>query len=200
MAILLPGKFIYLCTPCTNSLEVTNALKTIPGAINVQDKAWGVGHHATLQQVKDTEPTKTVGNEKVFAFIRNPYDLIVQWYKLEKDRSNMKALGRSLQRKPSFYDFVVAWAEHEIDPYIRKGVIFYHANEADIICRYEKGVENEVNSVLRKMGEVPQVQISLNAEENDDHWSLYYDKKTYEAVNTFFQKDFIKYGYSFIRE
>jgi hypothetical protein len=200
MAVLLPDKFVFLCTPHTGSMAVTHALKRLPGAINVQNKAWGVGHHATLEQVRETVSDKMTGNERVIAFVRNPYDLIVTWFLREQGRSRMKYLGRILGHPPTLAEFIEAWTREQPDVYFVDGRIFYHADEADQVLRYERGLDREINSVLRKLRGVPSVEIRVeNETPNKDHWSMYYDAKAYEAANTAFQHEFVKYGYQFLR-
>lgn len=180
-------------------MAVATALKKIPGATNVQDKAWGVGHHATLDQVKETAGDQMTGNEKVFAFVRNPYDLAVTWYLREKGRSRMKYIGKMLGRRPMLKDFIETWAKEKPEVYFKDGRIFYHAAEADVVLRYERGLEREVNSVLRKLGEVPSVTVAVENETPDkDHWSMYYDAETYKVINAAFQHEFVEYGYQFL--
>jgi hypothetical protein len=199
MAVLLPGKFIFLATPHTGSMAVAYALKKLPGAINVQDKAWGVGHHATLDQVKETVPEKIQGSERVFAFVRNPYDLLATWYVREQGRSRLKALGRELRRRPTMADFIRAWAQHRPAVYFKDGRMFYHAAEAHQVLRYERGIEREVNSFLRKLVGMPTVQIRVeNETPGKDHWSLYYDAEAYKAANEAFGADFADHGYPFL--
>lgn len=199
MAVLLPGKFLFLATPYTGSVAVANALKKLPGAVNVQAKSRGIGHHATLEQVREVDGSRITGTERVFAFVRNPYDLIVTWYLREKERSNMRALEKSLKRIPTFCDFVEAWAEHQPEGYLQGGRIFYHASDAKHVLRYERGLGREVNLLLRKLEGVPDVQIQReNPTPHKDHWSLYYDGKSYKAANLAFQRDFVEYGYPFL--
>jgi len=199
MAVLLPGKFIFLCTPHTGSMAVAYALKKIPGAINVQDKAWGVGHHATLAQVKEAAADKMSGNERVFAFVRNPYDVIVTWYLRERGRSREKYLVRMLGHRPSLAEFIQAWVESQPDVYFHEGRIFYHAEDAGHVLRYERGLEREVNWMLRKLGDVPSVKIPVqNETPAKDHWSTYFDADAYRVTNAAFQHEFVKYGYQFL--
>jgi len=201
MAVLLPGKFIFLATPFTGSLQVEYALKGLPGAIKVEDKAWGVGHHAMLDQVLETVGKKATGTERICAFVRNPYDILVLWYKQERSRSRMRILGQLIGRRPSFLDFINGWAEHQPEPFLKNGQIFYHAATAHEVLRYERGTEKEINAFLRKLPGVPAVKVTPEPSESDDkdHWSLYYDVESYTAANAAFQHDFVKYGYQFLR-
>ena len=193
MAVILPGKFVYLCTPHTASNATVAALKEIPGVINVKDPRGKVTYHATLEQVRSIREDLT-GTELVFTAVRNPYDVLVSWYLRNRHYHRLK-------EGIAYLDFLQEWLKRDSWPYVYDGKLFYHAEDARVVMRYELGIEAEVNSVLRKIAGMPQVRLGLENETPEkDHWSTYYDQATYAFVNDTFRDDIVKFGYRFLWE
>jgi hypothetical protein len=200
MAVVVPGKFIYLATPFTGSMATAYTLKRLPGALVPTDKMRGIGHHATLEEVRQVVGDRLVGNEHVFTFVRNPYDLLVTWWLREQHQFQVRALERKLNRPPTMLEFIKLWDEARPFPYFKDGDMFYQTRRAQTVLRYERGITREINSVMRKLGGVSSVEIGhQNVTEGKDHWSMYYDEETYGFVNEAFRDDFVKFGYQFLR-
>lgn len=201
MAIVVPGKFIFLCTAHTDEDLVSEALKQVPGAIVAVNKRKKITSHARIEQVRSLVSTKVCGLEKVFCFIRNPYDVIVDWYLRQLPFFQLRRLAEIKGRDPTLLEFLHLWSDENewVEPYLYKGRIFYHAEEAQYVLRYERGINNEVNSFLRKIPGVPAVTVTQPPRDpNRGHWSSYYDEETYAFVNEYFKKDFVAHGYHFL--
>ena len=199
MAVVLPGKFIFLATPYTGSSAVTEALKKIPDAFVPQKKQKGIGQFATLEEVQQIAGDKLKGGEVVFAFVRNPYDMFVTWYLRMFGKYQMSKLETTLRREPTLLDFMRLWHDGQPLPYYREDQIFYQAKDAHVVLRYERGLTKEVNSLMRKLPNVPSVEIGTASVTPDkDHWSTYYDQETYAFVNEAFKADFVAQGYQFL--
>jgi hypothetical protein len=204
MAIVLPGKFIFLATPYTASMAVARALKTLPGVFVAYDKRHGIGHHARLDQIKQVAQQRLTGTEQVIVAVRNPYDVFVSWYLRNLNHLQVLHLVKvkGLQRDPNLREFIELWADLDMPPYVSKGRIFYHAEDGGHavtrkIVRYED-LENSLNAALRAC-KVPHVKVGRENETPDkDHWSSYYDEDTYAFVNERFRDDFVKFGYPFL--
>lgn len=204
MAVVLPGKFIYLATPYTGSMACTRALKKIPGAFVAQDKRRGVGHHARLEDVKRVAADELTGTEAVIVAVRNPYDVFVSWYLRNLTHFQVKHLVKielNGERDPTLREFLELWLEADMFPYMAEGRVFYHAEDGGrrvrrIVVRHEN-LEASLNAALREIS-APVVKLGReNATPDKDHWSTYYDDATYAFVNERFQEDFVKFGYSF---
>ena len=190
MAVVFPGKFVYLCTPHTASNATVAALKKIPGVINVKDPAGNVTYHSTLEQIRTVQ--ELTATELVFSAVRNPYDSLVSWYLRNRTY-------RGYKPGLSFVEFFNEWMKRDPWPYVHNGSLFYHAPVSRIVMRYERGIEKEVNSVLRKIAGMPQVRLDLeNETEGKDHWSTYYDEESYAWVNETFRDDIANFGYRFL--
>jgi hypothetical protein len=200
MAVVLPGKFVYLCTPYTDEDATTKALKQLPGAFVAVDKFRGVKPHATMADVQRVFGDRLDGTEHVFTVVRNPYDLLVEWYLREIPRFQLVRLADVLGRTPNLREFIDLWVSEPNgpEPYRRGGRMFYHALECKTVLRWERGVEREVNGLLRKLPQVDQIKMPPRpAEPQRDHWSTYYDRDTYALVNEQFRDDFVAHGYQF---
>lgn len=195
MAVVLPGKFIYLATMHTASMATAAALKSIPGAFQPKDPMQGFGHHASLAEVRQMCGPTLTGTETVFTCIRNPYDIIVSWYL--RNRTHFAVLSRF--QNPSFAEFLEVWITKDDLPFTKDRRMFYVAPDAQVVLRYERGVEQEVHSMLRKMPGVPTVRITReNATPGKANWSTYYDEETYALVNEHYRDDIAGFGYSFL--
>jgi hypothetical protein len=205
MAIVLPGKFIFLATPYTASMAVARALKDLPGAFAAYDKRHGVGHHARLDQIKKTAGAKLTGTEQVIVAVRNPYDVLVSWYLRNLGHSMVVRMVRGTKedRNATLREFVELWLDLDMPPYVTDGRMFYHADDGGLavpkrIVRYEN-LENTLNAALRAC-KAPHVKVGReNATPGKDHWSTYYDAETYAFVNDRFRDEFVKFGYPFLR-
>ena len=87
MAVIVPGKFIYLATPHTASIATTLTLHQLDGARTTQlnelkdcDNLLPRNtHHATYQIMQTRFPELFQGKEVAITTIRHPCDLIVTW-------------------------------------------------------------------------------------------------------------------------
>lgn len=194
MAVVLPGKFIYLATMHTASSAVTTALRQIPGTLQPKDPRAGVGQHATLAQVKSVCEGQLSGMEVVFAAVRNPYDVFVTWYL--RNRKHFR-----VPKNATLLEFLRAWVELDSKPHMHKRRMFFVADDVRHVMRYERGVTEELNGVLRKIPMMPAVEVPReNVTHGKLHWSTYYDRETYAFVNETFAADISRYGYCFVWE
>lgn len=204
MAVVLPGRFIFLATPYTASQAVVRALKELPGAFAAYDKRRGIGHHARLAQIKEVAKGRLMGNEQVIVAVRNPYDILVSWYLRNLTHLQMLHLCKvkGIKGDPSLRDFVELWLDLDMPPYLSGKRVFYHASDGGHavsrkIVRYED-LDNNLNAALRACN-VPHVKVGReNATPGKEHWSSYYDTETYAFVNEHLRDDFVEFGYSFL--
>lgn len=204
MAVLLPGKFIYLATPHTASCATTEALgMQLDNAIathisNVMRKAKhvfpGAGrtHHHTHQQMLDLYPEMFQGTEITCTTIRHPCDLIVTWWLRQRD-----VIAAGLHRPILFPEFVRTCDEKTPGPYLRDGKIFWQ--QADVYLRYET-LQQDLNEFLTNLG-LPHVTLKpVNVTADKRDWRTYYDDQTIAVVVERFGKEAQEFGYEITHE
>lgn len=197
MAVVLPGSFIFLAHMYTGSSAVAQALKKVPGTIVAYNKAKGIGHHATLDQVKQVCGDKLTGTEKVFTFIRHPYEVLLDMWLTNRNHLHTRLLERDLKREPTFKEFLQNWYELNMMPYMHEHRLFYH--KAQIHLRYER-LQVDLDTLFRRLPGTPSsLKVNLQGYELErDHYTTFYDDPTYKLVNELFRDDIAKFGYCFI--
>jgi len=195
MAVVLPGKFIFLAHPHTGSSAMMLGLQdTFPEAMDLRP------HHMTLADVHGKPgavrieqiqrqrtkiyderrphvgelPSKLFqGNEHVFTIIRNPYDFLVSCYV-------RRGQGRQ------FEDFVRSYDE---DPYIRNGRLYYHFDDCQTVLRHER-LQRGLNALMMLLN-LPTFELGRYNETKDkEPWHTYFTPKAFEIVNERFGLEF----------
>lgn len=201
MAVLLPGKFIYLATPHTGSIATTRALATLEGAVvsdlnEVRDleieHLFPKGtHHSTRAQLRKMQPESFVGVEMAVTTIRNPYDLLVTWWLRQK-----KVLEEHLGREVTFRHFVEVYDEGMPGgPYLRNGKIFWQ--DADHALRYER-LQDDLDMFLERFRIEPVELGWTNVTTQKLPWPSYYDDETKAIVRRRFGEEIDSLGYRFL--
>lgn len=201
MAVLFPGKFIYLATPHTASISTTKALAGIEGSVasdlhELKDidlgprKFPGGTHHAELFGLQRQTPEYFTGREISVTTIRNPYDLIVTWW-FRQRRNLIEEWGREV----TFREYVEIVDENTPGgPYIRKGRIFWH--KVDEILRYES-LQEDLNRFLERF-ELPRVElVPANVTTDKGPWQSHYDDGIRSIAERRFGQEAKEHGYEF---
>lgn len=200
MAVLFPGKFIYLATPHTASIATTRALAEIDGAVvsdlnEVKDldlkRTFPKGtHHATLEDLRRMRPEYFTGGEITVTTIRNPYDLLVTWW-LRQRENLIKKWGH----EPTFREYVEKADETTSGgPYIRDGRIFWM--DVNKHMRYER-LQKDLNRFLRRH-RLPEATLEkTNVTANKEPYKTYYDPETRALAEQRFGEEASHFGYSF---
>lgn len=133
-----------------------------------------------------------------FAFIRNPWDMLVSFYHYRRaltpeQRSLNPGMDDVLQRCSDFSDVVRAY------PMVRSDMTSLIADDegrqlVDFVGRYENLAEDFAH-VCRRIGLAP----ALAHENRSDHraYREYYTGETRAAVERHFARDIERFGYSF---
>jgi len=196
MAVLLPGKLLYLAVPRTASVSTETALLAFEGAIRLEK-------HITYGQVKADPSIPFQGTEVVFTTIRNPYDILTTDFYYEEDRY------------PHFLTFV---REYEHWPFVVQGKLFWLLDEVDeawnaigvdfedfyqgegpffVVLQYEN-LSEELDALLRTVG-LPTVNLPRkNISKDKKPWRTYYTPEAIEAVNERFGEEIKKWGYDLL--
>ena len=191
MAVLFPGKMLWLATPRTASTAIRDALLKAGG------EPMG-GHHCGLEHSGGGRRLIVGGSgeqfgehegEPVVTTIRNPYDLLVTWWLRHRHKAH---------EWRSFPDYIATY--NRKPSFARSGDrLLYHAPNADILVRYEN-LDVELPAALKKCGLEP---ITLTERKNDtpgktDDWRSYYDAESIEAANRRFGAEIEQYGYELL--
>jgi len=171
MAVVLPGKFVYLATPHTGSRSVRDALQGIEGTVTIDP------HHISWADLQGHKEIK--GGEIRFCAIRNPYDLLVTWW--------LKT-GASPHKGKTFADFIARYH------FAGQHCLYHHAPDADVVMEVES-LEADLNAVLADCGLDPVDLPRINVTEGKQPWQSYYDAECIELANRRFAEEFMQYGY-----
>lgn len=204
MAVLLPGKLLFLAHPHTGSSSMTLALQdAFPEALDLRP------HHMSLADVRgdpgaacikqisrarvrvwDHRPGKrpdpeltpkavrglVTGDEHVFSVLRNPYDLLATCY-VRRGRGT------------SFVEFVRSYNE---SPYVEDGRLYYHEPDSDTLLRYEL-LQSGLDLLLEKLG-LSRIELGRHNETSSKRpWETYYTPEAYRVVNSRFGDEFSKF-------
>lgn len=202
MAVVLPGKFIFLAHPHTGSSAMVLALQDVfpetfdlrphhmrltdvrshQGGVRItqisriRQRVWDERPHKRMQD-SDVDPEMVraaiQGTERIFTIIRNPYDFLVTCY-----------VRRG--RDASFEKFVQSYNE---PPYIVDGRLYYHEPDCETVLRWEK-LQVQLNKLMREL-KLPKVELGKhNVTKDKKPWESYYTPKAFEIVNARFRKEF----------
>ncbi len=188
MAVLIPGKLLFVAQQHTGSMAVSEALKQrgglfiAPGHVTYK----GIEHgHAWIEV--PTAPNKGPnpwtlmdGHETTATTIRNPYDVITTWYVRSK-------------YPESFEKFVAGVGRHWRSPYVNDSEIKWHP-DAQVRLRHET-LEHDFDELLqsRRIKSVPLMRKNETAGKRP--WREYYPERSLETVNDRFYVEFAAMGY-----
>ena len=203
MAVVLPGKFIFLAHPHTGSSAMMLALqdafpealdlrphhmsladvKGEPGGARIEQisrqraRVWKEGGPRSGMTHSSTVPIAVqqtiTGKERVFTVIRNPYDFLVSCY-----------VRRGQGRR--FEDFVRSYDE---DPYVRDGRLYYHFDDCHTVLQHER-LQGELDALMKRLN-LPTFELGRHNEtEGKRPWESYYTPEAFQIVNERFGMEF----------
>jgi hypothetical protein len=169
MAVLVPGKLVYLAHARTASRATRDALLTLPDA-----HASKATHHAKLDQVVGYD------GELVVATIRNPYDTLVSWWLHFKDMEFLSFL-----QEYDHYPFL------DGDP----PDLFWHCTPTTHVLRWET-LQEDFDKLLDGL-DLPRLKLEIKGptKRKTLPWHEYYDEATTAAANERFGHIADKWGY-----
>lgn len=196
MAVLLPGKFIFLAQPHSASSAMVLALQDAfpeafdirpqhmsladlkggPGAARIEQisqartRVWKQGGPRSGMTHSGAFPLMVrgavTGAERVFTVVRNPYDFLTSCFVRR---------GRNL----SFEAFVRGYNE---SPYVEDGRVLYHVPDCHTVLRYED-LQSELDGLMNDLG-LPDVPVGRhNVTKDKKPWETYYTPGAFEIVN-----------------
>lgn len=182
MAIVLPGKFIYLANHHVASLATAKALdEQIEGTYRVGP------HHAPVSELSKVRvpfgefelqvSDVILGGEITVSTVRDPYDWFVScWIRRRKS-------GQTLE------DFLENLSG---GPYVREGRILGH--RSDETLRWES-LEKNLNGFLSRFDHSVSLP-KMNLTPGKKPWETYYSKDAWAIANRRFGREIQRLGYS----
>lgn len=201
MAVLFPGKFIFLAQPHTGSSAMVlafqdafpEALDLRPHHMSISDVR-GLPGAARMQQISrqrtrvwDSRPGKRnnqdidpeivhkyiTGTEHVFTVIRNPYDFLVSCFVRRGQGQSFESFVRS----------------YNASPYVEQGKLYYHTPNCHSTLHWEK-MPLCIDRMMRKL-DLPELNLQRhNTTKGKDPWPSYFTPKAFEIVNERFGAEF----------
>jgi hypothetical protein len=206
VAVVLPGKFIFLAQPHTGSSAMVLAfqdafpealdlrphhmsladVKGLPGATRMtqisrsRTRIWDDRPHKRRNLSMDVNPEIVhkyiTGQEHVFTVIRNPYDFLATCF--------VRRGGNK-----SFEAFVRGYRE---SPYIEDDKMYYHVPDCDSVLHWEK-MPLCIDRMMRKLG-LPELNLERhNVTKDKKPWPEYYSAKAFDIVNRRFGEEFSRF-------
>lgn len=189
MAILLPGKFVYLANPHTASLATADALCTIDGTFRIaphhiswRDFGQGEVRSAQMEKLQICVQQLLTGAECIIATARNPYDWLVTCWLRRKDSMNGIC----------FKEYVTIVDQKSPGAYIKDDRLLFH--EFSHLLKYEN-LENDLNSFLKSIGQNEVKLSKRNVTPNKMPWRDYFDREIFDIINGRFRRDFDRLSY-----
>jgi len=140
-----------------------------------------------------------------FAFVRNPWDRLVSWYSMIKDKNQKNKFGKYVTENSSnFEEFIKNCTDIIQDNDGIKSAEFnqldYLIDEngniiVDFIGRFEN-LEEDFNKIIKKLN-MPELKLPiLNSSKHEDY-KKYYNEETKKIIEKRFKKDIDFFKYKF---
>lgn len=162
MAVLVPGKVLFLAHPRTASTAMRNMLEAQGGQVINP-------HHIGFDE---PEVKKQYHGEPVLVVIRNPYDMLVSWWGV---RTWTRDRGSTLA------SFISGFNDMKGN-FQRNGKLFYHLPAATIVLRYEE-LDETLKPALTRLGIKTFDLPHINETAGKGDWRSYYDAAAIENAN-----------------
>jgi len=155
-------------------------------------------HEWTMKHSRIHELNIQHQNFFCFAFVRNPWDLMVSsynWWTQNVKLSERKDHGQLLKTK-GFESFIKTNSSYINECYHgREGQLYWLGDKANFIGRFEN-LQNDFNIVCDKIG-IPQQKLPHKNSTKHKHYTEYYDNETKSIVAEKYAKDIEYFGYKF---
>lgn len=140
---------------------------------------------------------KKYNNYKKFAFVRNPWDLMVSSYNWWTQRTTLphrKEYGQYLLQK-GFKYFIQSKANYINEMYHAGMGQKYWLTSDMTIGRYEN-IQNDFNKICNLL-DIPCQQLPCKNKTQHDHYSKYYDSETIDIVTSAYIEDIRQFKYEY---
>ena len=166
---------------------------------------FGFAEHIKAKQLKTKMSFKTFEEYYKFAFVRNPWEREVSWYKWILKTKVTPKLTERVSKLKDFNDFVLWFADNlpELDPvYANQKDFIYDEDGSQLvnfIGRYEN-LEEDFQKILKEVGLPPVALPVKNATKEKNTENAYrklYNERSIELVAQLRSADIQNFGYEF---
>lgn len=206
MAVVLPGKFIFLAQPHTGSSAMVLALQDAfpealdlrphhmsladvtgaPGAVRmaqISRQRTRVWDHRPGKHTAQTPTNKNIDPDIVRKYITGTEHIFTVI------RNPYDFLVSCFVRRGKGQSFEVFVRNYHASPYVENGKLYYHAPDCDSILHWEE-MPLCINRIMQKLG-LPTLEIGRhNITKDKKPWTSYYTPKAFEIVNERFGQEF----------
>lgn len=183
---------------CEDNDVITGSHKFYGKETEEQGEGININNFFTDHPHPELEQTKKFLGEDIwnsyfkFAFVRNPYEIVVSRYFWER-RGKLKIDDCSKDNFKSWIKKELTNKSHDwLWPYIATDHI-----ELDFIGRYEN-IQEDTDYICNILN-LPKLTLGKNKSgyRDKNHYTEYYDNETKDLVSSFFKKDLDLFNYSF---
>jgi hypothetical protein len=125
-----------------------------------------------------------------FAFVRNPFDVMVSWYR--------KLVHIKEHSPESLLEFLTMFPKKNILKTQASYIVLDNKIAVDKLGRFEN-FESDFTEICKKLGLEPADDrvVNMSYNPNNKHYREYYDEKTKAFVENKFARDLEVFGYEF---
>jgi hypothetical protein len=199
------NKYIYIHIPKTAGTSVRQSLKEAPWPHLSRGTKFRVPKHATALTAKQIVGERIWQSHFTFAFVRNPWDLMVSsyhwWLRKGKRYDSTHAMAELVEQCGTFHDFVLGEiGSTHINEFEAQGLKDWCCNDQgvvllDFIGRFEE-IEKDFQHIGERLGvnfpELPRKNVS-----NRSSYREYYNDETRQAVADRFTWTIQNFKYEF---
>jgi hypothetical protein len=199
------NKYIYIHVPKTAGSSIRKALQTAPWPHVSQGTRYRIPKHATALQVKEIVGDRNWQSHFTFAFVRNPWDLMVSsyhwWLRKGNRYESTRNMAKLVEQCGSFDSFIKSeLGSHYVNEFKSPGLKEWYCDEhnmilLDFIGRFENIADDfqHIGKCLKvKVPDLPYMNIS-----DRSPYRKYYNDETYQAVANRFAWTIEHFGYEF---
>ena len=195
------GTFIHI--PKTGGSTISsvlsqNSFANLPERIKEHKCNVSNPHEWTMKHSRIHELDMRYQNFFCFAFVRNPWDLMVSSYSWWTQNTHLpvrRDCGQILKTQ-GFNSFIKTNSSFINECYHQNnGQLHWLNDKINFIGRFEN-LQDDFNIVCDKIG-IPQQQLPHTNKTNHKHYTEYYDDETREIVAEKYARDIEYFGYKF---
>jgi hypothetical protein len=212
MRISHKHKFIYFSIPKTGSVSIRHKLTPFS---DIESEPTGpYSHHGDASTLKEHFKEKgwDWNTYFKFAFVRNPWDILVSYYfyqkkkvadwsasnpAAEEDANTFKIWKHTIQTYPTFDKYVKHGGWLKLAGRLQYDWISneYGKKIVDYVGRLEN-IQKDFDKVCDKIG-IPRQKLGVSNKSEHKHYTELYDDETREIVAEKYAKDIEYFGYKF---
>ncbi len=210
MIISHKHKFIFIHIPKCAGTSITYALAPYLGEedfvfgctpegekLNKEGlRSGGLWKHSTAMEVREMLGRRAWNSYYKFAFVRNPWDLLVSTYHwwLTTPWDDEKGTGKKIRALQDYEDYLLSSYRRT------KNCLDLISDQdgnllVDFVGKQEQ-IHRDFDNVCGKIG-IPNIELPFENRSSHQKYTTYYNPLTMELMGQWFQRDISTFGYSF---